>query len=69
MPAWDYLCECGERETRVFMNWKERDAAEPIYCPDCQDRVMVRQGSAANFKIEGYNAKNGYTSGRPRRKR
>lgn len=61
MPAFDYLCECGERLTKVFLNWKERDAAEPIYCPDCQDRVMVRQPTSANFTIGGFSARNGYS--------
>lgn len=57
MPIADYKCEkCGQVALDMCIT------PVPYRCYNC-GAVMVRLPSAPNFKVNGYSAKNGYSSG------
>ena len=64
MPTWDFKCvECGAVVSESFCCLESAQAIG-VYChnPDCHSQhQMVRQPCAPNFKIDGYNEKNGYS--------
>lgn len=62
MPRYDFKCpKCGTIRADVTVsNWHSATGDEmPYDCPKCGKR-MVKQPSAPNFKVTGFNAKNHY---------
>lgn len=59
MPRWDFDCyDCKEVSELTFPTW---DASLDARCPHCKSTRVVRRPSAPEFKVNGYNAQNGYT--------
>ena len=59
MPLYSYECHTchdGWTEHRAIA---QRD--QPIQCPRCESWHTWKKPDAPNFKIEGFNAKNGYS--------
>lgn len=65
MPIYDFKCDnCGAVITQWFSNWRAATAAtqREQQC-ECGGR-LVKQISAPNFQVNGFNAKNGYSGER-----
>lgn len=57
MPLYEFDCEyCGEKFEKFVWRWMT--GAE---CPRCK-RAASKIPSASTFKVNGFNAKNGYSS-------
>lgn len=66
VPIFDYSCPVCKVTVEVFHPTHEA-AKLPAYCPYCTrvndgDVVMERLPSAPAFYVEGFSAKNGYSS-------
>ncbi len=60
MPTWDFICPCCQQTTQYwYVNAKARDIDPPRCRRD--NSMMSPIVSAPAFKIEGYNAANGYS--------
>jgi hypothetical protein len=60
---WDFKCpKCGRVKELTFRSVEDADAAKYLCDKDFCKNVVVRQPSAPNFKVKGFNAANGYTS-------
>ncbi len=66
MFAADFQCRlCGHRQEEWFLNRFAAEHATTIKCDNPACRVagsMDRLPAAPGFKVEGFNAKNGYSS-------
>lgn len=71
MPMFEYKCDtCTRTEDRFFATMAERDKFEATGPKPCKPNASLqnrkcagklhRQLSAPNFKVNGYNALNGY---------
>lgn len=59
MPVYDFKCDaCGALITMFVHSWN--DAVGQVHRCECGGQ-LVKQISAPNFKVEGFNAKNGYS--------
>ena len=59
MPLYTYCCHPCRHEWSVRRYITERD--QPIQCPICQSWHVWKKPDAANFRIKGFSAKNGYS--------
>lgn len=60
MPIHEFECPiCGTVQERLFTSVSEAERAINIPCSWC-GAFTKRNMSAANFKVAGYSAKNGY---------
>lgn len=63
MPLFDFACTvCGH----VFEELRKSTDQTPVHCPRC-GWLAERQMSAANFRVRGASAKNGYSGDGGRR--
>lgn len=57
MPRWDFVCkDCGHEQEQHFDTYV--DSLDAV-CPKCKGDV-TRKAAAPTFKVNGYNAQNGY---------
>lgn len=60
MPIYEYECRnCGNTEEFLAKNYDEGRAVGYLQCTECAG-VCSRVMTSANFRITGFNAKNGY---------
>lgn len=62
MPIYEFQCEsCGHKKEILIMKKSDLKGSHKMGCDKCKG--MYKQViSAANFKVDGYNAKNLYSN-------
>lgn len=65
MPIFEYRCDMCGRTIEIFENTNKYNDINAIQCQNCEDRgkdsLAFKIISRTNFKVNGYNAANGYT--------
>jgi putative FmdB family regulatory protein len=62
MPIYEFQCEmCGKKFERISKD----KTLQAIHCPECEkdgkDNLAFKIISRTNFKVNGFNADNGYS--------